>query len=231
MKSHCPNQRNHALTLVEVLLVISVIAILAALLLPALTPHHGTAQRINCVNNLKQIGLAYRIWAGDNGDKYPMEISVTNGGTMELMNTPDAWKTFQVMSDELSTPIVIYCPEDSTHAGYATNFGDDLKNKINYFIGVDATNGSANIFLSGDNNFLLNNSPANHGLVNVASNASLAWDASRHVSVTKQGWFFKTKVGFGNISLADGSVQSLSNSGLTNMLHQTGLATNRLAIP
>lgn len=231
MKPYLSKKGNQALTLVEVLLVISVIAILAALLLPALVPHHGTAQRINCVNNLKQIGLAYRIWAGDNSDKYPMEISVTNGGTMELMNTPDAWKTFQVMSDELSAPIVIYCPEDSAHGGYATNFGDDLRNKISYFIGVDAKNGSVNTFLSGDGNFLLNNLPANHGLVNVASNASLAWDTSRHVSVTKQGWFSKTKVGFGYIDLADGSVQQLSNSGLTNLLQQTGLATNRLAIP
>ncbi len=219
------------MTLVEVMVIIAIIALLAVLLLPALVPHHSTGQRISCVNNLKQVGLAYRIWSGDNNGKYPMEIPVTNGGARELMNTPDAWKTFQVMSNELSTPKILCCPQDSQRAAAATNFGDDLKNKISYFIGLDATAGGINTFLSGDDNFLINGLPANHGLVNVASNASLAWDASRHVSVTKQGWFSKTKVGFGNIGLADGSVQQLSNSGLTNLLHQTGLATNRLAIP
>jgi len=230
MKTYSSNQKNQALTLIEAVVVIFIIGIFVMMLLPALVRpprHHG----FSCINNLKQIGLAYRIWAGDNNDKYPMEVSVANGGTMELMNTPDAWKTFQVMSNELSTPKVIYCPADSAHGGYATNFGDDLKNKISYFIGVDVTNGSVNILLSGDGNFLLNNSPANHGLVNVASDNSLRWDISRHVSTTRQAWFFKTKIGFGNIGLADGSVQQLNNSGLSNLLQQTGLATNRLAIP
>jgi hypothetical protein len=184
-----------------------------------------------CTNNLKQTGLAYKIWAGDNHDKYPMEISVTNGGAMELMTTPDAWKVFQVMSNELSTPKVIYCPEDSLHGSAATNWGDDLKNKISYFIGVDANDALPSAILSGDGNFLLNDAPANYGFVNVISNATLAWDTTRHGGETKQGWFTKVKTGTGNIGLADGSVQSLSQSGLTNQLHQTGFVTNRFFIP
>ena len=150
---------------------------------------------------------------------------------MELMNTPDAWKFFQVMSNELSTPKALFCPDDASHSGAATNFGDDLKNKISYYVGLDANGYNVNSFLSGDGNFLLNRSPANYGFVNVATNDSLAWDTSRHVFATKQGWFFKTKTSWGNISLADGSVQEVNNSMLTNLLHQTGLATNRLAIP
>jgi prepilin-type processing-associated H-X9-DG protein len=55
-------------------------------------------------------------------------------------------------------------------------------------------------------------------LLEVATNTSIAWSAARHKF-------------FGNILLADGSVQSVAISGLTNLLHQTGLATNRLAIP
>jgi len=52
---------------------------------------------------------------------------------MELLGGPDAWKTFQVMSNELSTPIILFCPQDSEHAGYATNFGDDLKKQNQLF--------------------------------------------------------------------------------------------------
>ena len=73
-----------AFTLIELLVVIAIIAILAAMLLPALAAAKRKAQRINCVNNLKEVGLAFRVWEGDNGDQYPMAVS-TNGGAMELV--------------------------------------------------------------------------------------------------------------------------------------------------
>src|SRR5205814_520043 len=95
-------KRNTAFTLEELLIVVAVILLLIAVLLPIVfSPighSKGRAQRINCINNLKQIGLAYRVWAGDNNDKYPPSVSITNGGTLELGAGTNAFLSFRAMS-------------------------------------------------------------------------------------------------------------------------------------
>ena len=126
-----------AFTLIELLVVIAIIAILAAMLLPALAAAKRKAQRINCVNNLKEVGLAFRVWEGDNGDQYPMSVSTANGGASQLVVSASQVSggdaapggfvaAFLVMSNELSTPKILICTSDANHTTAATNFSPQI---------------------------------------------------------------------------------------------------------
>ena len=110
-----------AFTLIELLVVIAIIAILAALLLPALAKAKKAARRSQCLENVKQIGLAFKVWEGDHGDKYPTAVSTAKWGAMENIYTviggaaPAGYgvtNVFCVMSNELNTPKVCKCPSD-----------------------------------------------------------------------------------------------------------------------
>jgi prepilin-type N-terminal cleavage/methylation domain-containing protein len=219
MKPRCLNQRNHALTLVEVLVVIILLAILASMLLPANSSSRkkNIAMKTACANNLKQIGLSYKLWPDGQSDKYPMQVSIKYGGAMELVATGSVALNFLVMSNELSTPKTLVCPADDSRIA-ATNFSSPLAGHISYFVNLDATDSDPQMILSGDDNFEIGGVPVKSGLLEISSNTSIAWSDARHKF-------------YGNILVADGSVQGMNNSMLTNWFHQTGLATNRIAIP
>lgn len=200
----------------ELFVVMAVIAIFAAMLLPARTGNKASAGRIQCVNNLKQVGLAFRVWEGDHEDKYPMSVSETNGGSMEFAMGPNLWRHFQIASNELSTPRVLICPKDIMRIA-ATNFAYLRNSNISFFIDLDATETDPHRILAGDRD-LTNGTPIRNGILEVSTNQPAGWTAEMHNKV-------------GNVALSDGSIQQVSITGLRSAIQNSGGFTNRLQMP
>jgi prepilin-type processing-associated H-X9-DG protein len=217
MKPRFSNKPTSALTRVEVIVVIAVLVVAVALILPALAMAKRKTSKISCANDLKQVGIAFRLWEGDNNNKYPMTVSVTNGGAMELIATGNVAACFRVMSNEVNTPKILLCPED-TRRIWATNWSTLNNSNISYFVGLEAVESKPQMILEGDDNFAIGGVPVKSGVLQLLTNTPIAWTKGRHKL-------------YGNIGFADGSVQQLTTDGLRQALQQTGVATNRLVIP
>ena len=197
--------------------VVAVLAILAAMLLPALASAKKKAQRINCVNNLKQCGIAFRIWEGDNNDKLPMAVPTAKGGTKEFDTGTDTFRHFQVMSNELSTPKILVCPADTRTV--ANNFVRLKNQNVSYFVGLEANDEFPQRFLDGDRNITGESDPEN-GILKLVPGQRVTWTQAIHVNS-------------GNVGLSDGSVQQYSNPMLRDALRNSGGPTNiwRVSLP
>jgi hypothetical protein len=213
MNTH--STKHSAFTLVEALVLIAIIFILASLI--PWTPDHGKvkAYRIVCVNNLKQVGLAHRIWANDHEGQFSF-ASTNMDSSLAWVNSPEVFRHFQIMSNELMTPKILVCRAD-TQRSRATNFNEFSNTNLSYFVGLDAREDAPQSLLSGDRN--ITGGTLSNGFLRVLfPNTAVEWTKEIHQDA-------------GNIGLGDGSVQQVTTAKLRQQLALQTNAFIRLAVP
>ena len=219
---------NRALTLIELLVIVIVISMIAAVIHSGIpTRRHPPVTGIHCMSNLKQAALAFRLFAVDNGDRFPMRVSTNAGGSMEY--TADqgaAFRHFLAMTNELNTPKILVCPSDNRT--YATNFASLENTNVSYFVALDAVLVDPDPkrtrppdLLLGDRHLSLDGK-LTKGIVRLGTNKSVAWAVSLHpVNGETRG----------NVAFADGHAERITSAQFRGKLISMGDSTNRIALP
>ncbi|MGO8700274.1 MAG: type II secretion system protein [Limisphaerales bacterium] len=207
-------EEDTAFTLIELLVVIAIIAILASLLLPALGRAKNEAKDVDCISNLRQLGLGIRLWASDQGDAYPWNVTVANGGAEGSADWAD---NIRCVSNQVLNTKIPVCPRDFNRAA-ALNWSVMLGNaNISYLFGKSFSQARTQDMIVGDFN-VIGGGGGYDATWNVYLGTSIdaAWDTNLHVLK-------------GNFAMGDGSVHLLHTPDLREMISTlltTGQMTN-----
>lgn len=231
-----------AFSLVELMVIIAILTVLIAMLLPVLVKSRRTSHLLPCVNNLKNIGLAFRTYATDHQDKFPMNVGTNQGGSAEWIamkanGTKYLYMTFRCLTNELSTPKILKCPADKK--AMALNWDSDMtsgKNGsgngcISYGLGIEVQEDKPSMLLAMDRN--ITNGGAGGSAVITAYNPISQWGnlGTNHSTNSGAGWSAELHPFYGNGAVGDGSMQSFNNTRLIETLRHSGDTNNLIAIP
>ena len=175
-----------AFTLVELLTVIAIIGILAAMLMPAIQGAMARAKRVWCENNLRQVGLGFHLFMHDHGGKFPMAVPMGGGGAQEFVRNgylmPGAfyfsYRQFAPLSNEIVMPAILVCKADEKRFP-ATSFAALQNTNLSYFVGVNADFSQPGTVLAGDRNLACSPSPS-PTILHTASGAAFWWTSELH---------------------------------------------------
>ena len=245
------HQQAGAFTLTELLVVVVTIGLLVAAVVPAYSSAKAKSDRLWCTNFQKQMGTAFRVFASDNGDMYPLQAKtnayiVPSGATTTQVNSAAAepWQIAQCMWNELQSPVVLLCLSDRERTtfsrvkdfnGFAGKTGAvttaslahpaNQNNAVSYAFAVAADESRPLGVLIVDRN-VNNVGPAGAG---VASNVALTRSRvtlNATAGPTQAVWVKGTRIHDlqGNLTYADGSVQQATSEVLRQALENAATA-------
>jgi hypothetical protein len=204
-----------AFTRTGLMVVIFSLILIAGILIISQNQIKRRVLRNACKQNLTHIAVALREnWTEDY---FPPAISVTNGGTKELVDTGQAFVHFRALSNVLD-PKLLVCPADKEKM-IATNFNANFSDmNVSYFMSLDATFYQPQMFGIGDRNLVADGKPLGKGRFVLTKTTSLSWTTNIHNSC-------------GNIMFNDLSRFTLTSRDLAEANQKQDLATNRLIFP
>jgi type II secretory pathway pseudopilin PulG len=194
--------------------VIAIIAILASLLLPALGRAKNQAKDVDCINNLRQLGLGIRLWASDQGDHYPWNVTVANGGAQDSPNWVD---NIRCVSNQVQNTKIPVCPRDFNRTAAIDWSVMKGNSNVSYLFGKSFTQARTQDIILGDFNVI--GGGGGHDVtwnVFLGTSIDAAWDTNLHVLQ-------------GNFAMGDGSVRLVHTPELREMISTlltTGQMTN-----
>ena len=226
------NQRRTAFTLLELLVVILVIAFLLSMCPVTFAHAKQKAQRLACLNNLKEIGTAYHLWAEGNGHLVPSQQTLASNGWEDFLTDANqgskCWMNYAIMAHELGqSPKLVVCPADERQA--ALSFTNDFDNThVSYFVGVNANDLYPESIQGGDRNLGPGPVPdPDYGYspksgkgndVTIPITGPVSWSLKMHSA--------GNRAGAGNILLGDGSGQQMSSASFNRDWLRNAQGTN-----
>jgi len=236
-----------AFTRIELAVVLAVLALLAALALPSLATSRNRSEQITCLNNLRQIGLALRVWGNDHNDQVPWRTPWCEGGLMmgSLASptcgsdyppqsgggTPINWGAWinnpfihwMWISNDLAQPRVLACPSDDA----ARVARDWSTSPAGGFLNANFRNNAVSYFIGLDVNFRPDltrmvvagdrNMNSNAYPVRCSAGVSLAAAVTAYPLTIR--WVDAIHRDSGNLLLLDGSAYPATTPMLREVMH------------
>lgn len=217
MKLKIEPQRVRGLTMIEVLVMLALVVLLAVVLRGLLASPRTPARRIQCASQLRNCGLALRLWADDHGGKFPAQVSTNHGGSSEYTNSKDTFRHFLAIGSEGADCKQLVCPMDQDRVR-ADSFSKLNNRNVSYFLALNSDHSNTSSVLAGDRNIAAKGQNYANGNYLIPTNQILAWGEGLH----HPG---------GNIVFADGHVEQCDSRKLAMRMSNTGQPTNWLAFP
>ncbi len=209
------NKASKGFTLIELLVVIAIIGILASMLLPALGKAKARANRIKCVSNLKQIGLATKTYANDNEDKFPWFPK--SSGVLAATTAAQVWGS---LAGDLGNPKILRSACDGARldattftttttlgiTSWTAGWNGSIQNNVSYWFCTTADELKPSTMLTGTRNI-------GNVAITVAASSTLTTPTWLNTGVA--GTMSGLLNDQGQIALSDGSAAQYKNSDLT----------------